>query len=202
MAFVEGQVVKISEHAVHHALVVVLFFVIGSLVGVIVHRWKQHYWGCRLNVYMCSLNDGPMGKISFESDKIWEGLASDYLRNFLAAGILTRAARWTKSGLLRLSDANQKKVMELFATRIRGEFKNGFLANALDDADVTKRSMMLGLFKDSTDSVQVTLLLITVGDWVALRDKADKIVVFENANQLAWARSLDEKTSVRIRLYS
>jgi|CXWL01.1.fsa_nt_gi hypothetical protein len=191
------------EGAAHHGLALLIVSVVGLLGGCLLHWWRRHQYGCLMNVVVCRIDSlKTLGVENFSTDTIWEGQATDFVRDLAAAKSLTRSSRRMRgTGLLQLRKKDAQKILTLCANQIRQQFAAGFIAKAMDDEGVTERAFILGLFKDPAATAPVTLFLITTADWVTLQS-SNKVHVDEySRNACAWAKVLDEKNSMRLRLF-
>ncbi len=168
MAFVEGQVVKISEHAVHHALVVVLFSVIGAAGGIIWHRWKMAKYGMRVTTRVCWLEkDGHGGRSVLVDKVIRGGSALDMLGGKDAAAALVRAAKRCSpkvDGLISFPCWNlqtAKHVLTRLSHGIEAMFAQGSVAKAMHDKDVTRGEFALAAFKRGNE---VSVIMARIED--------------------------------------
>lgn len=192
------------EGAAHHGMALILVSVLGLVGGWILHWWRHREYGCMLEVRLCIVDPIPSkdeGKQMFFSETIWEGQATDYIHDLPAVQSLTRSSRkMRESGLLALKPKHAKKILTLCANQIRQRFAEGYMAKAMDDADVTQRPLVMGLFRNTEGTSQVTLLVMTTNDW-AIVQKGNVHVSSESEDAYEWAQMLDERNSVRIRFF-
>lgn len=160
--FVMNQFGKIGEHAVHHALVVILFSVVGMVTGVIWHRWKMSRYGMRVTTRVCWMEKDLSPKLTLIDKVVRTGSALEMAGGKDAAAALVRAAKRCRAGqdvlishpCWQLKIA--KSVLERLSNGVEAKFAGGSIAKAMRDKDVTRGEFLLAAFRRG-DEVSVIM---------------------------------------------
>ncbi len=164
-------VVRMSNGVGEKLIIQTVFFLVLLAGGLLIKWWRQRKYGLLLVVRMCWAEMSPQGDVELVDEYVIGGNSLDMLGTKSLAKILIGAQKNTKDGAMMKAQswtpADAAKVLQQINNQVAAKHPGSTLGRALEDANLTVKSFVSGVFKRSKNEVSVILIRV---------DHAQKIV--------------------------